>query len=70
AGKCERGLEALRHYRREWNGKLRVWKARPVHDWSSHAADAFRMAALGLPRSATSRRRASAMTAVTDYRRM
>lgn len=53
AKKCEDGLKALRHYRREFSAKNRVWSARPVHDWSSHPADAFRMAAVCLPRSAT-----------------
>lgn len=39
---CEAGLEALAHYhtRRETGGGLAV--DRPVHDWSSHAADALR----------------------------
>ncbi len=41
AEKCRRGLEALRNYRREWNDKLKVFAQNPLHDWSSHAADAF-----------------------------
>lgn len=45
---CARGLEALRQYRREFDDKLKVFKARPLHDWTSHAADAFRYLALGL----------------------
>lgn len=47
--KCDRGLEALRQYRREFDDKLKVFKQRPLHDWSSHAADAFRYLAMGLP---------------------
>jgi phage terminase large subunit len=47
--KCEQGLRALRQYHREWDDKHKVFHPRPMHDWSSHAADAFRMAALGLP---------------------
>jgi phage terminase large subunit len=39
---CEAGLEALRHYRRDFNARLDEFKPTPVHDWSSHAADAFR----------------------------
>jgi hypothetical protein len=46
--RCVRGLEALRQYRREWDERLRAFKARPLHDWSSHAADAFRYLAQGL----------------------
>ena len=40
--KCEQGIKALENYRKEWNDKLGVWRDRPLHDWSSHGADAFR----------------------------
>jgi hypothetical protein len=40
--KCQVGLERLRHYRRAWNTSLNEFKDTPVHDFSSHAADAFR----------------------------
>lgn len=40
--KCEQGIKALESYRKEWNDKLGVWRDRPLHDWSSHGADAFR----------------------------
>lgn len=39
---CEKGLEALSVYRREWNEKTRTFDPNPVHDWSSHGADALR----------------------------
>lgn len=48
--KCKDGLRALRRYHREWDDKRRTFKPRPEHDWSSHAADAFRYLALGLDR--------------------
>jgi len=48
AERCERGIEALKQYRREWDGKRQVWRERPLHDWASHAADAFRYGALSL----------------------
>jgi phage terminase large subunit len=42
AEKCgPRGLEALRQYRREYDDRLRDFRNRPLHDWSSHGADAF-----------------------------
>ena len=44
--RCARGLEALKSYRREWDAKRQVWRERPLHDWCSHAADAFRYGAL------------------------
>lgn len=39
-------LDALAHYRREYNDKLRAFGRKPLHDWSSHTADAFRYFAL------------------------
>ena len=44
--KCKIGLESLHHYRWDYNERLSEFKTRPVHDWSSHAADAFRYLAL------------------------
>lgn len=46
--KTARGVEALRQYRREWDEKTKTFRMRPRHDWTSHAADAFRYLALGL----------------------
>jgi len=40
--KCGRGLDALKSYHKEYDEKNKVYKNRPHHDWSSHAADAFR----------------------------
>ncbi len=45
--KCERGLEALEHYQRRKNEALctderATFSVTPLHDWSSHGADAFR----------------------------
>jgi phage terminase large subunit len=38
AERCKPGLEALAHYRRDFNQRLNEFKATPVHDWSSHGA--------------------------------
>ena len=46
ADKCARGLEALMHYKRDWNSRLNEFKTEPVHDWASHGADAFRYLAV------------------------
>ena len=45
--KCERGIEALLQYRREFDEKLKSWRGRPLHDWTSHGADSFRYLAIG-----------------------
>lgn len=46
ATKCARGVDALKLYRAEYDEKLQALKPRPVHDWTSHAADAFRYLAM------------------------
>jgi hypothetical protein len=46
AEKCKAGLEALQHYRRDYNSRLNEFKPAPVHDWASHASDAFRYLAV------------------------
>jgi hypothetical protein len=48
AGRCARGIEALKLYRSGQDDKLQVPKPNPVHDWTSHAADAFRYLAMTL----------------------
>ena len=45
--KCNRGVEALRQYRREFDEKNKTWRGRPLHDWTSHGADAWRYLAVG-----------------------
>jgi len=52
AEKCARGISALQNYRRSWNEPLRTYSDRPLHDWTSHAADALRYLALGHLRNA------------------
>lgn len=46
ADRCADGIEALRQYRREWDEGRRCYHDAPHHDWTSHAADAFRYMAL------------------------
>lgn len=45
--RMDRAINALRQYRREWDEKLQKFKDAPLHDWSSHTADAFRYLARG-----------------------
>jgi len=48
ATKCQRGIEALKLYRAEYDDKLQALKSHPVHDWASHGADAMRYLAMTL----------------------
>jgi phage terminase large subunit len=54
ATKCARGVDALKLYRAEYDDKLQALRPRPVHDWASHAADAFRYLAITLDARAIS----------------
>ncbi|MBR0901201.1 hypothetical protein [Bradyrhizobium liaoningense] len=42
ATRCAQGIEALREYRAEFDDETRTFKKSPLHNWASHAADAFR----------------------------
>lgn len=46
AKRTEAGLDALRQYRSEYDEKDLVFDDKPKHDWTSHAADAFRYLAI------------------------
>lgn len=40
--KCETGISHLENYRKEWDENRGCWKDKPLHDQTSHGADAFR----------------------------
>lgn len=43
---CYDGVEALRAYKRRFDELTKSFSDKPLHDWSSHGADAFRYMAL------------------------
>lgn len=45
--KCKDGIEALRMYRRDYDEKRQEFRQNPLHDWTSHYADAVRYFAVG-----------------------
>ena len=45
--KCEKGIDCLINYSRDYDENGKTWRSRPRHDFSSHAADAFRYLAIG-----------------------
>lgn len=47
---CKLFLKALENYRQEYDSKKKIYKSQPLHDFSSHAADAFRYMCLSLPK--------------------
>lgn len=44
--KCLPWLDAISQYKREWDEKRNMFKEVPYHNWTSHAADVHRYAAL------------------------
>lgn len=43
---CERGIECLYNYQKEYDSKRAMFLEKPNHDWSSHGADGFCYSAL------------------------
>ena len=60
---CKKLIDALRHYHRKYIDKNRMFRSKPVHDWSSHACDAMSYLAVGLQEINT---RQSAPQSVAD----
>jgi phage terminase large subunit len=46
--KCSDGLQCLRNYRYEVDPDTQQYSTKPLHDWASHGADAFRYAAVSM----------------------
>jgi phage terminase large subunit len=55
--RCADGIQALRHYRYGENKALDHPTREPLHDWASHAADAFRYFAVGIQAPKQARRK-------------
>lgn len=45
--KTDQGRQALVSYRKKWDEKRRVFESKPLHNWSSNGADAFRYLSVG-----------------------
>jgi len=48
---CQPLIKALENYRQEYDHKHRVYKSNPLHDWSSHWADAMRYLCISLSKT-------------------
>jgi hypothetical protein len=46
--KCVSGIKTLESYKKEWNDRYGCWGSKPLHNFASHGADAFRMMAVSL----------------------
>ena len=65
--KCSLLIEAMRQYRKDFDEKNKTFKDKPLHDWTSHACDAFRYLALGMRHKQDSRMKDLPRQADGDY---
>jgi phage terminase large subunit len=65
--KCKSLIDALRHYHRKYIEKDRVFKTKPVHDWSSHFCDSMRILATGFEEHKYQNRNRQ-RTAISEYK--
>ena len=45
--KCQKWLDYIAQYKREWDDAKGMFKDKPLHDFTSHSADMYRYSALG-----------------------
>lgn len=60
--KCAEGIQALKHYKYEFDEQLGTFKREPLHDWASHPADAFRYFAVSIREPEREKARVEAQT--------
>lgn len=66
---CDRGLNALRNYQRQYDKRKGLFLDKPLHNWASNGADAFRYMALDLevPESSMIHIDRKSMRVISDY---
>jgi hypothetical protein len=60
------GLLALKSYHREYDEDRKAYRDQPVHDWSSHYADAFRGLAVVCSKSVTTKTREQTLAEIAQ----
>lgn len=45
---CKKGIDSLEAYTKEYDTKKKIYSQKPLHDWASHGADAFRYLAMSM----------------------
>lgn len=62
----KRLVRALKEYTKKWNETMKTWSEQPLHDWTSHPADAFRYLCMNYRDKGTSLMGERAQFALTD----
>lgn len=65
--KCDKLIQALSSYQKEWNEELKVFSNHPLHNWASHPSDAFRTFGVAERRPKNERKKDSTDTGVKEY---
>jgi phage terminase large subunit len=60
--RCAPGLRGLRCYQYEYDKDLRTYSRKPLHDWASHPADAFRTLGVAIKEQQKSKEKARPST--------
>lgn len=58
--KCKEGIIALKNYRKQYDDRRKCFSSSPHHDWTSHAADAFRYMAVTMAEKSRAKKTARA----------
>lgn len=64
--KCDRLIEAMRQFRKEWDEKRQVFKKSHIEDWTYHAADAFKYMASTI-KTRWRREKVKPVNTINDY---
>lgn len=68
SGLCGKAIDMLSRYHRRYDDKRRVFMDEPVHDWTSHCADALRMEAIAAEMdNTTNKYLVNRVTIIRDY---
>ena len=63
----EQAVEALKQYQKEFDEERKVFKNKPLHDWTSHTADSFRIMAVVSKRLLQKKKHKNPTRAISDY---
>ena len=65
--KCASGIKALRQYRKRYDEVRNCFSDKPIHDWSSHGADAFRYLCISIDDELDREAKPKQTKAISEY---
>lgn len=70
ASQCAPGVDALKNYHFEYDNDLKIFRSKPSHDWSSHAAKAFELQARMWRQNAITQKQLDNQAVVAKFHRL